>query len=83
MTLDTLGESTLGGQLAGNTLGAHYRVTTERQRDGSTARRLVGFSVDTSFGGTTATFYEFDEAGRKVHQTRHPLEVRASTGCRP
>ncbi len=78
VTLDTLGESTLGGQLAASTLGAHYRVTTERQADGSTARRFVGFSVDASFGGATATFYEFDEQGRKIHQTRHPLEVRGA-----
>ncbi len=69
-SLDTLGESTLGGQLAASSLTAHYRVTTEP--DGS--RRWVSFSMDTGFGGTSAIFYEFDEQGRKVHETKQGLE---------
>ncbi|KXZ52551.1 hypothetical protein GPECTOR_9g595 [Gonium pectorale] len=70
VTLETRGESRMGGALRGNTFGAHYRVTAER--DGS--RRWVAFSAASGFGGASITFYEFAEDGRMLHETAHPLE---------
>ncbi|GLC46483.1 hypothetical protein PLESTB_000331500 [Pleodorina starrii] len=84
-SLDTLGESRLGGALRGSTFGAHYRVTTPTgvsepgaaegagERSGA-GRRWVAFSTETGWGGAAITFYEFAEDGSLLHETRHPLE---------
>ncbi|EFJ44398.1 hypothetical protein VOLCADRAFT_95405 [Volvox carteri f. nagariensis] len=70
-TLDTRGETRMGGALRGSTFGAHYRVVVS-ETDGS--RRWVAFSSAAGFNGAAITFYEFAEDGTKLHETTHPLE---------
>lgn len=61
-TLDTVGESTVDGQLITPQLGAHYRI--EKRPDGS--RRWVTFSNNAGASGTKIIFYEFEESGKAV-----------------
>lgn len=70
-TLDTLGESTVGGQLETPVLGAHYRIVTRTPpsdtpgdaagQTAGQARDWVAFSANTGLGGTELIFYEFAE----------------------
>ncbi|GIL50225.1 hypothetical protein Vafri_6458 [Volvox africanus] len=69
-SLETLGETRMGGALRGSNFGGHYKVVEEA--DGS--NRLVGFSTASSFGGSSITFYEFAEDGSLLHETTHPLQ---------
>lgn len=82
-TLETYGESTVGGQLETPVLAAHYRVVT---RPGDTMngaagdavapqRDWVAFSANTGLSGTELIFYEFAEAGGKLRHApvRAPL----------
>ncbi|GIL87069.1 hypothetical protein Vretifemale_15228 [Volvox reticuliferus] len=69
-SLETLGETRMGGALRGSTFGGHYKVIEEA--DGS--RRLVGFSTASGFGGSSITFYEFAEDGSLLHEVVHPLQ---------
>ncbi|KAG2485817.1 hypothetical protein HYH03_015527 [Edaphochlamys debaryana] len=73
-SLETRGESRLGGALEGQTtFGGHYRVTpAEAEPEGRP--RWVGFSTSTSFGGTALRFFEFGEGGELLHTTTHPLK---------
>jgi all-trans-8'-apo-beta-carotenal 15,15'-oxygenase len=76
-TLDTLGQSRIGGAVTASTFGAHYRVAAEA--DGS--RRWVGFSSIAGFGGSSSViFYEFAEDGSLLHETKHVLQVRHEGG---
>jgi all-trans-8'-apo-beta-carotenal 15,15'-oxygenase len=61
-TLETVGESTVGGQLETPVLAAHYRVVS---RPGG-GRDWVAFSANTGLGGTELIFYEFGEEGGKL-----------------
>ncbi|GAX74565.1 hypothetical protein CEUSTIGMA_g2014.t1 [Chlamydomonas eustigma] len=67
-TLVTVGETDMDGLLKGP-LGGHYRIYTEA--DGS--KRWVTFGSKIMFGGSSVSFYEFDEAGKCVVQSQHPL----------
>lgn len=117
VTLDTVRETRMGGQIRSNTFAAHYRVVTEHRQqaqrhsgsttssssaagaagDGaqvaggssgstSTSKRLVTFSNEFGFTGAKALFYEFDEAGKLIHETEHALQVKrdreGSSSCR-
>jgi all-trans-8'-apo-beta-carotenal 15,15'-oxygenase len=42
----------------------------------TTTRRLVTFSNEFGYSGASAVFYEFDETGQLLHETRHMLPVR-------
>eukprot|EP00195_Chlamydomonas_chlamydogama_P010574 CAMPEP_0202902346 /NCGR_PEP_ID=MMETSP1392-20130828/16799_1 /ASSEMBLY_ACC=CAM_ASM_000868 /TAXON_ID=225041 /ORGANISM="Chlamydomonas chlamydogama, Strain SAG 11-48b" /LENGTH=605 /DNA_ID=CAMNT_0049589095 /DNA_START=178 /DNA_END=1995 /DNA_ORIENTATION=+ len=68
-TLDTLGETNMKG-LIGDRLAGHYRVT--READGS--RRWCTFSTNIQFSGNFISFFEFDESGRRVAHSSHPLK---------
>ncbi|KAG2446058.1 hypothetical protein HXX76_000660 [Chlamydomonas incerta] len=96
VTLDTVRETRMGGQIRSNTFAAHYRIVTEHrqpppqqqqyshsgsagagegaQAAGSTSKRLVTFSNEFGFTGAKAVFYEFDEAGKLIHETEHALQ---------
>jgi hypothetical protein len=80
-TLDTIGESTIGGQLATPVLAAHYRVMPgqqqkQQQQDwhsgssssnaGAAGRTWVGFSFNTGLGDAELKFYEFAGAALLV-----------------
>ena len=77
-TLDTLGESDMGGLIKGP-LGGHYRLMTDKPESGSSnsatsdCRRFITFGSEIAFGGSTVRFYELDEDGRCVAQCQHPL----------
>jgi hypothetical protein len=74
-TLDTIGECSIGGQLATPVLAAHYRVMPgqqqkqQQQQDwnssssssngGAAGRTWVGFSFNTGLGDAELKFYEF------------------------
>lgn len=68
-TLETLGETDLGGAVTTPALAAHYRVVT--QPDGS--KRWTAFAFDNAFSGVSATFYEFGEDGRLISKSAFPL----------
>lgn len=71
-TLETVGESTVGGQLETPVLAAHYRVV---KRPGGGAD-WVAFSANTGLRGTELVFYEFgDGPGGKLRHApvRAPL----------
>jgi all-trans-8'-apo-beta-carotenal 15,15'-oxygenase len=78
-TLNTVGESTVGGQLETPVLAAHYRVVSQpgggAAGGGAGARDWVAFSANTGLGGTSLLFYEFEEAsGRaKFPPAKFPL----------
>lgn len=76
-SLDTEGETRLGGALRGSTFGAHYRVEVAEPGCG---RRWVGFSTSMGLGGSSVTFYEFAEDGSLLFETPHPLKVRRGGG---
>lgn len=67
-TLDTLGESTMGGQL-GQRLAGHYRIL--RQPDGS--ERCVVFGTNVTFAGSHLEFYELEPSGKIVSKCKFPL----------
>jgi hypothetical protein len=73
-TLDTIGESSIAGQLATPVLAAHYRVMPGQQQkqqqqdwqhssssseSAAAGRTWVGFSFNTGLGDAELKFYEF------------------------
>ncbi|KAG2452616.1 hypothetical protein HYH02_002853 [Chlamydomonas schloesseri] len=109
VTLDTVRETRMGGQIRTNTFAAHYRIVTEQHQQqhhhhhsaggsstkgsgagagaqaaastsstasttAGTSKRLVTFSNEFGFTGAKAVFYEFDEAGKLIHETEHTLQ---------
>ncbi|PNH10394.1 Apocarotenoid-15,15'-oxygenase [Tetrabaena socialis] len=56
------------GSSADAAAGGQQQQQQQQQR-----RRLVTFSNEFGFGGARAVFYEFDEAGRLMHETEHVL----------
>ncbi|EFJ50758.1 hypothetical protein VOLCADRAFT_88605 [Volvox carteri f. nagariensis] len=54
--------------------GHAYSGSSDNTCSSSSCRRLVTFSNEFSYGGATAVFYEFDEAGQLLHETRHRLQ---------
>ena len=73
-TLETVGESTIDGAIAGKgPLAAHYRVTTED--DGS--KRFCTFGSAVAGNDANLSFYEFAEDGRLLQKTSHTLKDAA------
>ncbi|KIY95659.1 lignostilbene-alpha,beta-dioxygenase [Monoraphidium neglectum] len=72
-TLETVGESTVGGQLETPVLAAHYRVAPRRggdgNGDGGGVRDWVAFSANTGLSGTELIFYEFEEGSGKLRHS--------------
>jgi len=69
-TLDTVGESDLGGQL-GQRLAGHYRLA--RERDGT--HRCVAFGAQVSLAGSHLEFYEMDPSGAIAAKSKYPLNT--------
>ena len=72
-TLETYGETNLGGSIEGKgPFAAHYRVVTE----GDGSRRWVTFGATVGGNDANVAFYEFGEDGALLHKLVHKLPVR-------